>query len=190
MLDIFVNCTISSTRIKLKPYSTIDDLRLYKIANNPDVYKYLPDKGISLEGIRNLIQWSIACNSKNTRDSIYKFNLSIYLEKELIGWCGLGPCDIDPNTVELYYALDPQYWGLGLASEAANALVNFAVKELDITQITATVAPQNTASVIILEKIGFKFIRNIDSQLDDHINSYFKGNAFYCLDINNTKEQN
>ena len=53
------------------------------------------------------------------------------------------------------YAMDEAYVGKGIATEAVELIVNFAFKEVGLHRIEAYVAPENKASIRVLEKVGF-----------------------------------
>jgi ribosomal protein S18 acetylase RimI-like enzyme len=53
------------------------------------------------------------------------------------------------------YALHPDHWGFGYASEACRAIIEAVFTLTSITGITATVRIENAASIHILEKLGF-----------------------------------
>jgi RimJ/RimL family protein N-acetyltransferase len=74
-------------------------------------------------------------------------------ENRYIGYCG-----VYGEGVLGYYLARP-YWGRGLATEAARALVAFGFRELGLTRITASVEVGNEASRHILEKLGFAHVR-------------------------------
>lgn len=61
----------------------------------------------------------------------------------------------DINDYELIYALDKQYWGKGLATEIANAVVKYGFEKLKIKTFFASIDPANKVSKKILLKIGF-----------------------------------
>jgi ribosomal-protein-alanine N-acetyltransferase len=80
-----------------------------------------------------------------------------------VGRCGLyphinsaGQMIAGEAALSLYIART--HWGLGLASEAAAASVDFGWKQLQLSRIVATVQVGNAASVHILEKLGFELI--------------------------------
>lgn len=56
---------------------------------------------------------------------------------------------------EIGYILDPALWGQGLMAEALMPIIvrAFAVHRLD--RLTADIDPRNTASIRLLEKLGF-----------------------------------
>jgi RimJ/RimL family protein N-acetyltransferase len=69
-----------------------------------------------------------------------------------VGYCGvaLGEDTVEP---ELTYALLPTWWGAGLATEAARAVVDLADRTLP--ELAATADPANVASLRILARLGF-----------------------------------
>lgn len=68
----------------------------------------------------------------------------------LIGWAGLV-WRADDEVVELLYGFARPFWGLGLATEAARALIEAS----QALSIDATIDPTNAASRRILDKLGF-----------------------------------
>ncbi|MFC8147552.1 GNAT family N-acetyltransferase [Streptomyces paradoxus] len=62
---------------------------------------------------------------------------------------------------EIVYALGPDVWGSGLGTELAEALVRHGFESLGLTEVHATVAAQNQASLRLLGKIGFEHVRDI-----------------------------
>lgn len=73
--------------------------------------------------------------------------------QRVIGFCGLVHPD-GQTEAEIKYALERQYWGLGLATEAATAVLGFAATVVGLRRVIATTAPENTASHKVLLKAG------------------------------------
>jgi RimJ/RimL family protein N-acetyltransferase len=73
----------------------------------------------------------------------------------VIGFCGLVHPDGQPEA-EIKYALRREFWGQGLATEAAAALLTYGATVLGLDCIIATVAPANTASQRVLIKAGMR----------------------------------
>lgn len=61
-----------------------------------------------------------------------------------------------PFHLELGYCISKSYWGRGLASEAARALIDHAFSLPAIYRISAFVHPENGASLRVLEKLGLE----------------------------------
>ena len=76
---------------------------------------------------------------------------------EFVGCVGLRPYQPERQIFELGYHLLPDYWGKGLATEAAGAVVNYAFQTMQAKALFAAHYPGNAASGHILKKLGFQF---------------------------------
>jgi len=72
-----------------------------------------------------------------------------------VGGVGLR---LDPTAREasLGYWVGVRFWGHGVASEAAGRLARWAMANLEIDRLSATVDRDNTASIGVLRRIGFR----------------------------------
>jgi len=61
------------------------------------------------------------------------------------------------DDVEIGYAFLPAGRGQGYAAEAVAALLRYGQQTLGLRRIIAIVTPTNTASLRLLEKLGFVF---------------------------------
>jgi len=64
--------------------------------------------------------------------------------------------DEGSRRAELGYVLGAAHWGQGLMREAAKALVAAAFGPMGLRRLEAEVNPQNSASVKLLESVGFR----------------------------------
>ena len=60
----------------------------------------------------------------------------------------------------LYYALSPAYQRQGYATEAAQALINYAFTQLHLKRIVATTTTGNEASIGVMRKVGMRIEKN------------------------------
>lgn len=68
-------------------------------------------------------------------------------EGRLIGWCGLLDQTIqDKPVVEIAYNLAKEYWGRGLATEAARAIKEWGFRDLPVERLVSLISPDNIAS--------------------------------------------
>ena len=74
----------------------------------------------------------------------------------LMGWCGFGLRD---DHVDFGYRFAKPFWGRGLGSEVAQAVLAYGMAQYRFARCTARVFAENTASVRILEKLGFRMER-------------------------------
>jgi ribosomal-protein-alanine N-acetyltransferase len=82
-------------------------------------------------------------------------------DHRMIGWVGLTPLEKHPYT-QLLYGLAKPYWGQGYASEAADAMVRYAFRRMQLDMLVAVVNPENAASRKLIEKLGMSFCQQID----------------------------
>ena len=78
-------------------------------------------------------------------------------EGRLIGVVGADDLEVGTtHRARLGYWLAKPYWGRGLMTSAARRYVQYALDELDLARLTAEVFCWNTASIRVLEKVGFQ----------------------------------
>jgi len=81
------------------------------------------------------------------------------LDNKLIGVSGLLKCNyLNKDTYEFGFILHDAYWGKGLATEIGQFWLETAKKELYLTELLATVSPENKASINVLEKLDMEFV--------------------------------
>lgn len=76
---------------------------------------------------------------------------------EFVGCCGLRSYASEAKIFELGFHLRPVYWGKGLATESAQAVVKFASDSFQAEGLFAGHHPENMASSKVLAKLGFQF---------------------------------
>lgn len=81
----------------------------------------------------------------------------------MVGNCGFPHLDLRRNTAEVNYYVAPQHRGLGLATEALKALMEFGSEELGLTEIQARCAADNVQSERVMQKAGMRFKRSLRS---------------------------
>jgi RimJ/RimL family protein N-acetyltransferase len=144
---------IETERLLLRDFVEEDWRAVHEYGSDPEVVRYLP-WGPNTEGdSRDFISRSIAIQSESPRR---RFEIGIVLKEEgrLIGGCGIR--ENNPTLMEgnMGYVLNKDYWGRGIATEAARALVRFGFETLNLHRIFATCFPENKASERVLQKCG------------------------------------
>ena len=67
------------------------------------------------------------------------------------------------GSAELGYWIGEKYWGQGLVVEASKPVIMHAFDDLDIKQIYATYRIENSQSKRVLEKLGFKYLTELEN---------------------------
>ena len=77
---------------------------------------------------------------------------------EFVGDCGMMLAEVNGRLEnDLGYIFKKEHWGKGYATEAAQAVLNFALKDLKLPRVVANMTNTHTASRRVAEKIGLKF---------------------------------
>ena len=151
--------TLETERLVLRPISADEAGSLHRISNEPNVRLYLWDgEPVSAATIEGLIAQSDRMFSK---ERIGLFGVRIRESEALLGFCGfvrLGGME-EP---ELWYELTQKVWGCGLATEAARACMRYAFEEVGMERVIAGADAPNTASLRVIEKLGMKYLGNIN----------------------------
>ncbi|MFH8519237.1 GNAT family N-acetyltransferase [Streptomyces gelaticus] len=77
----------------------------------------------------------------------------------------VGHAEIKPSPEagghEIVYALAATAWGQGFGTEIAQTLTGYGFDTLGLTEVHATVAAENAGSLALLDRIGFRHVRDI-----------------------------
>lgn len=135
---------------------------------DPEITKYIPDAPRSYDDAREELEWH-----KNGHPRHPELGLWATIHKEtgkFIGRCGLLPWTIeDQYEVEVAYTLARDYWGQGLATEAAQAILQYGFDRLHLSRLVCLIDPDNSASQRVAEKIGMTLEKKVAGFAGDNI---------------------
>ena len=119
----------------------------------------LDEPQISTQEAEEQIRWMMANHAQNQPGKIVHLCLAIVFKDtgECIGWCGLDQRDLAKPHSVLFYLLKASFWGQGLATEAAQAIVNYAFEQLGYARLICLIDRDNAASIKVATKIGMTF---------------------------------
>lgn len=151
-----------------------DDFEAFHALNSaPDIVQFMGDgEPLTAEQTRGWIETS----QNNYRTQGFGcFAITSRRDSQFVGFGGLVyPPDGSPR-VEIIYAFKRPYWGQGLASEFAAAMLDTGFQRWRLPRIEATIDPRNQASIKVVQKVGMQFVR---SDVDEHN----QPTEFYALD--------
>lgn len=121
------------------PYSQADSLRLYQgIQNEVKAYGY------SL--------WAV-----EEKDS-----------QEFVGLVGLHHSDLrifaGKEVVEIGWRLRKEFWNRGYATEAAQACLDFAFQQADLSEVYSFTPLLNQLSQKVMQKLSMEFVKEFDNE--------------------------
>ena len=139
------------SRCSIRYWRPSDESALARHANNRNVWLNLRDafphpytladarmRILSLTAARPVTHFAIAING------------------QAIGSIGFHiKTDVYRRSAEIGYWLGEEFWGRGIATEALQAITAHAFKNFDLCRVYASVFAWNTASMRVLEKVGY-----------------------------------
>lgn len=144
----------STQRLALRQPRAEDAARLSVLASNPQIanqtasmpYPFAEDQ---------VAAWIAR---RQTSDTVVNGNALVLLDRSvnntIVGIAGHGP--VAENRVEINYWIGEPYWGRGLATEAAAAVIDQTFGTLDVHAIRGQTRIENVGSRRVLEKCGFE----------------------------------
>jgi RimJ/RimL family protein N-acetyltransferase len=140
----------------------LDDL--WALYCNPNITRYIPDTPRSREDAQLELEWHMHGHPKHPELGLWA---TVHKETgKFIGRCGLLPWTIDGQyDVEVAYTIAEEYWGQGLGSEAAQAILQYGFEKLNLSRLICLIDPDNTGSQKVAEKIGMTFEKEAQDEL-------------------------
>jgi len=160
---------ILETKRLLLRRQVMEDLdALWALYCNPEITKYIPDAPKTYEDAKKELKWFM-----NGHPKYPELGLWATIDKEtgrFIGRCGLLPWTIEgQNEVEVAYSLAQDFWGQGLATEAAQGILQYGFEKLNLSRLICLIDPENIASQRVAEKIGMSLEKKVDGIDGDNL---------------------
>ena len=139
---------LMTNRLKLSTFKETDIPSIVSLANNYEVAKNLGRMPFPY-----LVKDAEFFLDKIVTTEL-TWKISLLDTSEMIGTIGLRPI-VKDEVSELGFWYGQEFWGNGYATEAANAVIDLAFKELALLKIEAGHFLVNEASGHVLKKVGF-----------------------------------
>ncbi|MGL5940024.1 MAG: GNAT family N-acetyltransferase [Waterburya sp.] len=150
---------LETPRLTLRYITIRDSEALVAILGDPQVMKY------SIIGVHNRqqIRQFIEQRLLSYLECGFGLYAVVYKEnQELIGYCGFFIQKIEQQPeVEIGYRLAKKYWGQGLATEAAQAVLTYGKQRFNFKRFVCLIDPANTGSIRVAQKLGMTREKNI-----------------------------
>lgn len=144
-------------RLILRERVTADLDECMEMERDPEVMKHLPES-------RNIVHDEAKHKAfiMDKMTTVFAEGLGYWTietkeqENEFVGWILLIPVDTVGPEIEMGWRLKRKFWGNGYASEAAQAVLDYALYELKLSAVIAEIVEDNHASIALAEKLGFE----------------------------------
>ncbi|NKB17166.1 MAG: GNAT family N-acetyltransferase [Pseudanabaena sp. CRU_2_10] len=149
-----MNQIIETDRLFLSPASESDAAELQQMWAQPAVRKYLCDDLIlPLSHVQEMLVQSTTAFQKGS----YGIWIARLKQQEtMAGFTGFWPF-FEPPEIQLIYGLSSEFWGKGLATEMARAMLEYGFQTYGFEIISASADLPNKASIAVMERLGMTF---------------------------------
>jgi RimJ/RimL family protein N-acetyltransferase len=136
---------------------------LFALYSDPEIRRYFPEGTLTYEETREELEWFLNGHPRHPELGLWA---TIHKESsQFIGRCGLLPWTIDGRPeVEVAYLLAKEYWGQGLATEAAQGILDYGFEQLGLSRLICMIDPGNQASINVARRIGMTFEREAEDE--------------------------
>jgi len=145
---------LNTRDLRLRPSNSTDAEGMFAMLSDPESMKYWCDqpktdineaikvlnKDLESDAQGNSMCWAVTLNGHD----------------KMIGKCILFQFSEANRRAEIGYILNRKYWRQGYMHQALEGVIDFAFNTLDLHRIEADIDTQNTASLGLLKKLGFK----------------------------------
>lgn len=145
---------LETESLLLRRITAADAKALYAILSNEEVTRYYDDDPFrSIASAEDQIE---AWENGYGRRAVVRWGIVRKADGRLAGTCGMYGFHSLHLRASVGYELDPSYWRRGVMTEALGRVVEYGFGELGLRRLQAFVMPDNTGSVRLLRKLGFK----------------------------------
>ncbi len=146
---------LDTERLVLRKMLKKDAADMYEYACLPDVTEYLLWEPHSSQ--MYTYRYLSYLQSRYKAGDFYDWAIILKRNDKMIGTCGFTKLNIEQNSAEIGYVLNPDCWGAGIAPEAAAAVMRYGFLNLRLHRIEARYMIGNDRSRRVMEKIGMQF---------------------------------
>jgi len=177
---MYENIRFETERLVIRSFTENDLNHLNRIVNDKKIMSNVPfAEERTLDECKALLGRILSRYGESTSDEFKGFLLLVELKEnsEQIGTVGLFPLTYNAIETEIFYGLFEEYYGMGYATEIGKSIIKYALYDMSISKVVATVNEKNTHSKRVLEKLGMKF----EYIINDTDGSSYDGEQMYSV---------
>lgn len=146
---------LSTSRLRLRKLCKKDAGDMFEYASGECVTEYLTwETHDTLAYTKKYLSY---IGGRYRAGEFYDWAIVLSDSDKMIGTCGFTSLDTENNSAEIGYVVAPQFWGMGIAPEAASAVMAFGFEKLGIHRLEARYMLGNHRSKRVMEKLGMTY---------------------------------
>ena len=166
-------------RLRMRQFAETDAEALFRHHHQDDLKKWIPNESYAnMQEAQGAIAFYRQCI--NQGDLPYVLAIEAKVEKRLIGDVGINAVEGKVGEIEIGFSVSKEFQCKDYATEAVNAMVQFAAKHFGAKSLHARIMKGNHRSVKVVEKCGFSFVTEEFDAQDD---AYGNGMLIYTKEV-------
>jgi len=149
--------SIKTNRFILTKITAADSDKYFRLSNNEKVMKFVTGHALNRQESDEMLGRILKENDTDTY-----FGRYLIEEKKNGALVGVAKLEAYVEEVEIGYRIMEEFWGKGVATEIAKALLVFAIRKFQPPAVVAFVNVENAASIRVLEKAGMSNLERIE----------------------------
>ena len=146
---------LPTPRLILRDFEAEDWRRVFEYQSQPQHARFNSWNQRSAKDVQAFVNRFIDWQNEIPRTR-YQLAIIHRADEKLIGNCGIRSVSLFGDA-ELGFELDTLYWQQGYATEAANAMLEYAFSQLRLPRVRAQCVSENAASARVLRRLGMNF---------------------------------
>ncbi len=169
---------LSTERLLFREFTQKDSNSIHLYTCDEDVTRFMDWGPYTAYETEDFVKKCIAYQHDNPRLT-FIFAVCRIPSEEPIGHIGIQIEDQKDLRANIGYVFARTHWGKGYGSEAVHAILKFGFQELKMHRISATVVPENKASIKILTKLGM--IQEGKFRQNKFVRGEFRDNLIFAI---------
>jgi len=161
MPDIQTTPIICETsRLILRQFNESDVEPLFNLLGDPEVMRFSVKGPLTRQDI--LTKYLSSCVKRYSRDGLGQWAVVLKSTGKCIGECGICVQEVEgKREFEISYRICRDLWGLGLATEAAQACCEYGFKKAGLQRLISIIESENVASIRVAVKMGMTLEKSV-----------------------------
>lgn len=160
---------IHTERLIIRRPAETDLLDFLAYRNDAEVLKFLPIQPLDEETALNNLKKQVILNEEEDTGWIM-FAIELKVEKKMIGEVGIYISPLHKSSGDIGWSVHKDYHGKGYAIEGARAFLNYIFKLRGLNRVTATCVSANTASSMLMTRLGMhRVVNHVQNQFIDKV---------------------
>lgn len=152
-----VAVTLETERCILRELTLEDANALFALASSPQVSAYSSMFLTVHVSVDETYNFALERLDKYKQGIVIPWVIIEKSTQRVIGFTQLFDYRPDHRRADIAYSLVPEYWGRGIGTEIAKAVISYSFTHLQLLRLQAVCDPCNMPSIRIIEKCGFHY---------------------------------